>query len=189
MLVVVIALRKARYTSSSIGPTSSKLVKMLGAFVVVDLYFFGCNLTAGFPGGSGSEIVAMLATSPLAPFFLGRGRRLRAVRRVNSFTPKLHLGPARRGRQHCCHRQHLLQASAAAGGRVQIPNLDYAGPMTRYAVTDWATGADGSLPGHGVLADADPEFGIRAGAWSAWVPAPAAGPQVPASSKPVDQDR
>ena len=63
VLVVVIALRKAGYLELD-QANVVKLVKMLGAFVVVDLYFFGCDLlTAGFPGGSGSEIVAMLRSS------------------------------------------------------------------------------------------------------------------------------
>ncbi len=47
-----------------------KLAKLLGAFVLVDLYFFGCDLlTEAFPGGAGAEVVAMLVSGPLAPFF------------------------------------------------------------------------------------------------------------------------
>ena len=69
VLVVAIALRRAGYLSLDQSYVV-KLVKMLGAFVVVDLYFFGCDLlTAGFPGGSGAEVVGMLVSGPLAPFF------------------------------------------------------------------------------------------------------------------------
>ena len=92
VLVVVIALRKAGYLELD-QANVVKLAKMLGAFVCVDLYFFGCDLlTAGFPGGSGSEIVAMLATGSLAPFFWVEivGCALCAA---VCFTPKLRTNP------------------------------------------------------------------------------------------------
>lgn len=92
VLVVVIALCKAGYLELD-QANVVKLAKMLGAFVCVDLYFFGCDLlTAGFPGGSGSEIVAMLATGPLAPFFWVEivGCALCAA---VCFTPKLRTNP------------------------------------------------------------------------------------------------
>ena len=132
VLVVVIALRKAGYLELD-QANVVKLAKMLGAFVCVDLYFFGCDLlTAGFPGGSGSEIVAMLATGPLAPFFW--------VEIVGIF----------------CKRAQLLV------GGFQIPNLDYAGPMTQYTVTDWATGMTGAYQGM-VYWPTPIEFGIVLG--------------------------
>lgn len=47
-----------------------KMAKLLGAFICVDLYFFGCDLlTEGFPAGAGLEVVEMLVAGPLAPFF------------------------------------------------------------------------------------------------------------------------
>ena len=67
VMVVVIALRKAGYLSLD-QAYLVKLAKLLGAFVMVDLYFFGCDLlTEAFPGGSGAEVVAMLTAGPLAP--------------------------------------------------------------------------------------------------------------------------
>ena len=69
VLVVVIALRRAGYLELD-QASIVKLAKMLGAFVLVDLYFFACDLlTAGFPNASGAEVVAMLTAGPLAPFF------------------------------------------------------------------------------------------------------------------------
>ena len=69
VLVVVIALRKAGYLALEQRHVV-KMLKMLGAFVCVDLYFFGCDLlTEAFPGGSGAEVVGMLTTGALAPFF------------------------------------------------------------------------------------------------------------------------
>ncbi len=49
-----------------------KLAKLLAVFLLVDLYFFGCDLlTEGFPAASGMAVVDMLVSGPLAPFFWG----------------------------------------------------------------------------------------------------------------------
>ena len=69
VMVVAIALRRSGYLSLD-QSYLVKLAKLLGAFVMVDLYFFGCDLlTEAFPGGSGAEVVAMLTAGPLAPYF------------------------------------------------------------------------------------------------------------------------
>ena len=161
VLVVVIALRKAGYLELD-QANVVKLVKMLGAFVVVDLYFFGCDLlTAGFPGGSGSEIVAMLATGPLAPFFWVEVVGCALCAAV-CFTPKLRTDPLVVVASLLaivgifCKRAQLLV------GGFQIPNLDYAGPMTQYTVTDWATGMTGAYQGM-VYWPTPIEFGIVLG--------------------------
>ena len=161
VLVVVIALRKAGYLELD-QANVVKLVKMLGAFVVVDLYFFGCDLlTAGFPGGSGSEIVAMLATGPLAPFFWVEVVGCALCAAV-CFTPKLRTDPLVVVASLLaivgifCKRAQLLV------GGFQIPNLDYAGPMTQYTVTDWATGMTGAYQGM-VYWPTPMEFGIVLG--------------------------
>ena len=69
VMVVVIALR----ASGRIELEQANIVKMaklLGAFIMVDLYFFGCDLlTAGFPQGEGAKLVEMLTSGALAPFF------------------------------------------------------------------------------------------------------------------------
>ena len=69
VMVVVIALR----ASGRIELEQANIVKMaklLGAFIMVDLYFFGCDLlTSGFPQGDGAELVSMLTSGPLAAFF------------------------------------------------------------------------------------------------------------------------
>ena len=135
VLVVVIALRKAGYLELD-QANVVKLAKMLGAFVLVDLYFFGCDLlTSAFPGGSGAEVVGMLTTGPLAPFFWTEvvGCALCAV---VCFAPRLRTNPlivvasllAIAG--IFCKRVQLLV------GGFQIPNIDYAGPMTPSTVTD-----------------------------------------------------
>ena len=69
VMIVVIALRKAGRLDLD-QASIVKMAKLLGAFIMVDLYFFGCDLlTAGFPQGEGAELVAMLTSGALAPFF------------------------------------------------------------------------------------------------------------------------
>ncbi len=69
VMAVVIGLRRAGYLEVE-QENVVRLAKLLGAFVLVDLYFFGCDLlTEGFPGGAGAEVVALLTQGPLAPYF------------------------------------------------------------------------------------------------------------------------
>ena len=69
VMVVVIALRKAGRIELD-QKHIVKMAKLLGAFIMVDLYFFACDLlTSGFPQGAGAELVKMLTSGPLAPFF------------------------------------------------------------------------------------------------------------------------
>ena len=161
VLVVVIALRKAGYLELD-QKYVVKMLKLLGVFVCVDLYFFGCDLlTEGFPAGSGADIVAMLTTGALAPFFwievLGC-----AATAVIAFTPKLRTNPLIVVASLLaivgifCKRVQLLV------GGFQIPNLDYAGPMTQYTVTDWTSGMAGAYQGM-VYWPTPIEFGIVLG--------------------------
>ena len=161
VLVVVIALRRVGYLELDQAYVV-KLVKMLGAFVLVDLYFFGCDLlTAGFPGGSGAEVVTMLVSGPLAPFFWVEivGCALAAV---VCFVPKLRTNPlivvasllAIVG--ILCKRVQLLV------GGFQIPNIDYAAPMSSLTVTDWTGGMAGAYQGM-VYTPSPLEFGVVLG--------------------------
>ncbi|QOS69528.1 polysulfide reductase NrfD [Eggerthella guodeyinii] len=161
VLVVVIALRKAGYLELD-QANVVKLAKMLGAFVLVDLYFFGCDLlTSAFPGGSGAEVVGMLTAGPLAPFFWTEvvGCVLCAV---VCFAPRLRTSPlivvasllAIAG--IFCKRVQLLV------GGFQIPNIDYAGPMTQYTVTD-ASGTMASAYQGMVYFPTPIEFGVALG--------------------------
>lgn len=120
---------------------------MLGAFVCVDLYFFGCDLlTEGFPNGSGADVVNMLVSGPLAPFFwmevLGC-----AAAAIVCFVPKLRTNPLIVVASLLaivgifCKRVQLLV------GGFQIPNLAYSGPMSQYTVTHWQAGMDAAYQG------------------------------------------
>lgn len=120
---------------------------MLGAFVLVDLYFFGCDLlTSAFPGGSGAEVVSLLTIGALAPFFWTEVVGC-AICAVVCFVPKLRTSPLIVVASLLaivgifCKRVQLLV------GGFQIPNLDYAGPMSPYTVTGWEGGMAGAYQG------------------------------------------
>ena len=161
VLVVVIALRRAGYLELD-QSFVVKMAKLLGVFVCVDLYFFGCDLlTEGFPGGHGAEIVAMLTTGQLAPFFWVEviGCILCAV---VCFTPKLRTNPLIVVASLLaivgifCKRVQLLV------GGFQIPNLDYVGPVSQYTVTGWESGMVGAYQGM-VYWPTPLEFGVALG--------------------------
>ena len=161
VLVVVIALRAAGYLSLDQSYVV-KMAKLLGAFCCVDLYFFGCDLlTEGFPAGSGMEVVGMLATGPLAPFFwieiVGC-----AIAAVICFVPSLRKNPVLVVAALLaivgifCKRVQLLV------GGFQIANLDMPTVMTQYTVTNWQAGLSGAYAGM-VYWPTSIEFGIALG--------------------------
>ena len=161
VLVVVIALRKAGYLELD-QSFVVKMAKLLGVFVCVDLYFFACDLlTEGFPGGHGVEVVSMLTTGPLAPFFWIEvvGCALTAI---VCFTPKLRTNPliVAAGLLAIvgifCKRVQLLV------GGFQLPNLDYAGPVSPYTVTGWESGMTAAYQGM-VYFPTPLEFGVTLG--------------------------
>lgn len=146
VLVAVIALRKAGYLSLE-QENIVRLCKLLGAFVCVDLYFFGCDLlTEAFPGGEGLHVFEMLTSGPLAPFFWTEiiGCILCAV---VCFVPSLRRNGLIVGAALLaivgifCKRVQLLV------GGFQIPNLDYPGAVTEMTVTNWEAGMSGAFEG------------------------------------------
>ena len=161
VICVAVALRAAGYLKWE-RANLVKLAKLLGAFVMVDLYFFGCDLlTEGFPAGSGLEVVAMLTTGPLAPYFwvevIGG-----AVCAVICFTPALRtngllvVGSLLAIVGIFCKRVQLLV------GGFQLPNLDYAGPLTSMQHTAWDSGLSGIYGGM-VYWPTPLEFGVTLG--------------------------
>ena len=126
VMVVVMALRKVGYLQLD-QSYMVKLAKLLGAFVMVDLYFFGCDLlNEAFPGGSGVEVVAMLTTGPLAPYFWTEIIGC-AICAVICFTPALRtntllvIGALLAILGIFCKRVQLLV------GGFQLANIDYTG--------------------------------------------------------------
>ena len=161
VMVVAIALRKVGYLQLD-QAYMVKLAKLLGAFVMVDLYFFGCDLlTEAFPGGSGAEVVAMLVSGPLAPWFWTEIAACAACA-VICFTPALRtnallvVGSLLAILGIFCKRVQLLV------GGFQIANLDYAGPLTSMQHTAWDSGLSGIYGGM-VYWPTPLEFGVTLG--------------------------
>jgi len=161
VMVVAIALRKVGYLQLD-QAYMVKLAKLLGAFVMVDLYFFGCDLlTEAFPGGSGAEVVAMLVSGPLAPWFWTEIAGCAACA-VICFTPALRtnallvVGSLLAILGIFCKRVQLLV------GGFQIANLDYAGPLTSMQHTAWDSGLSGIYGGM-VYWPTPLEFGVTLG--------------------------
>ena len=161
VMVVAMALRKVGYLFLD-QSYMVKLAKLLGAFIMVDLYFFGCDLlTEAFPGGSGAEVVAMLTTGPLAPYFWVEIIGCAACA-VICFTPALRtntlltVGALLAIVGIFCKRVQLLV------GGFQIANLDYAGPLTSMHHTAWDSGLS-SIYGSMVYWPTPLEFGVTLG--------------------------
>ena len=161
VMMVVMALRKAGYLHLD-QAYMGKLAKLLGAFVMVDLYFFGCDLlTEAFPGGSGAEVVAMLVSGPLAPYFWTEIAGCAACA-VICFVPALRtntllvIGSLLAILGIFCKRVQLLV------GGFQIANLDYAGPLTSMQHTAWDSGLSGIYGGM-VYWPTPLEFGVTLG--------------------------
>lgn len=161
VMVVAMVLRRVGYLKLD-QSYMVKLAKLLGAFVMVDLYFFGCDLlTEAFPAGSGFEVVAMLTTGPLAPYFwieiIGC-----AICAVICFTPALRTnillvaGSLLAILGIFCKRVQLLV------GGFQIANLDMPGPLTPMQHTALDSGLSGIYGGM-VYWPTPLEFGVTLG--------------------------
>lgn len=136
VLVVCIALRKTGYIAFE-DENMAKLAKMLGAFILVDLYFFGCDLlTAGYPGGEGSAVVEMLVSGPLAPFFWAEIACC-AVAALICFVPSLRKPGAVVAAGLLAILGILFKRLQIIVGGFQIANLGYAGVMTPHTITNW----------------------------------------------------
>jgi len=162
VLVVCIALRKSGYIAFE-DSSMQKLAKMLGAFILVDLYFFGCDLlTAGYPGAEGAEVVAMLTSGPLAPFFWAEVACC-AVAAVVCFAPSLRRpGPVAVAGVLAILGILFKRLQIIVGG-FQIANLDqYASFANQYTVTNWENGLAAAYEGM-VYAPQAIELGVTLG--------------------------
>ena len=136
VICAAVALRAAGYLAWE-QANLVKLAKLLAVFLLVDLYFFGCDLlTEGFPAASGAEIVAMLVSGPLAPFFWGEVV-LSVLAVVICVVPQLRTTPMLvvagifAIAAIFCKRVQLLV------GGFQVANIDWPAVLTPYTVTDW----------------------------------------------------
>ena len=155
VLVVVIALRKAGYLELA-QEHVVKMLKLLGVFVMVDLY--------------------------ARSFLLDRGRRVRRHGGHRLRAEAAHES-AYRDRSGAGHRGRLLQARAAAGGRLPDPEPRYARRRVRSGSYGCGCGSAERRRIDGVLS-VDARIRRRAGRFRAGRAHAAAGPQVP----PVEAD-
>ncbi len=139
VMIVVIALNKTGYLKLA-DENIVKMAKLLGTFIVVDLFFLGCELlTAGFPMGSGAEVVAMLTTGALAPFFWAEvifGVLAAAI----CFMPSLRKATPLVVAAIFAIAGILLKRFVLLMAGFQMPNIDMAGAMTTYQLSDPAPG-------------------------------------------------
>ncbi len=146
VLALALLLRKAGRVSLA-QEHVVRMVKLLAAFLIVDLYFFACDLlTSFFPADEGAEVVAMLVSGPLAPFFWFEIVAC-IVAVVICVVPRLRtdallvVGAVLAIAGIFCKRVQLLV------GGFQIPNIEFAGVADQYAITNWGNGMDAAYSG------------------------------------------
>ena len=147
VMVVVTALRAVGYLKLD-QAYLVKMAKMLGAFICVDLYFFACDLlTEGFPGGEGADVVAMLTSGPLAPFFWAEIVCC-VIAAVICFAPSLRKTPALVVAALLAMVGIFCKRFQILDGGFQINNLaDYGTALTSTSVTHWTDGLAGAYAG------------------------------------------
>lgn len=147
VLVAVVALRAAGYLSLD-QRFVVKLAKMLGAFICVELYFFGCDLlTSGFPGGEGTEVVQMLVFGQLAPFFWGEIVCL-VLAAAFCFVPAARTTKGVVAASCLAMAGIFLKRFQLLVGGFQISGLDgLAGVSTSHTVTSWEAGTSAAYQG------------------------------------------
>lgn len=162
VMVVCVALRKVGYLDVP-QESLERMAKMLGAFVVVDVYFYGCDLlTSGYPGANGAEVVSMLTVGPLAPFFWLQIACSAAAAAI-CFVPKLRTTALMVVAGSLAIIAIFFKRVQILVGGFQIANIDLALP---YAASPNLTGAGSltqSLAGSLVYFPAPIELGVFLG--------------------------
>ena len=161
VLVIAIALSKAGYLSVE-RANLVKLAKLLGAFLMVDLYFFGCDLlTEAFPAAGGVAIVEMLTSGPLAPFFWGE-IVLSVAAAVICFVPSLRTNPLMVLAGVAAILAILCKRVQLLVGGFQVPNIEWPAIMTPSTITNWQGNLEQAYAGL-VYWPTPLEFGVALG--------------------------
>ena len=136
VMCAAVALRAAGYLKWDQADLV-KLAKLLAVFLLVDLYFFGCDLlTEAFPAAGGMEVVTMLVSGPLAPFFWGE-IILSVVAIVLCVVPQLRTTPLMVVAGICAIAAIFCKRAQLLVGGFQIANIDMPGVMTPFTITNW----------------------------------------------------
>ncbi len=161
VMCAAVALRAAGYLKWDQSDLV-KLAKLLAVFLLVDLYFFGCDLlTEAFPAASGLAVVDMLVSGPLAPFFWGE-IVLSAVAIVICVVPQLRTTPLMVVAGLCAIAAIFCKRAQLLVGGFQLPNVDLPAVMTPFTVTNWEGSMAQAYAGM-VYWPAPLEFGIALG--------------------------
>lgn len=162
VLAASFALDKAGYVSFG-GAEREKLAKLMGAFVLVDLLFFVCDLVTEAFGGS--AIAPAMLSGQLAPFFWIQIAGY-AVALAVCFAPKLRTaGLAAAAAVLVCVGIFCKRLMLIDGG-FQFPAHDLATFVTSHTVTtDWGIGLAGAYQGM-MYAPTLPEIGLALGVFA-----------------------
>ncbi len=146
VMCVAAALRAAGYLALD-QANLVRLAKLLAAFVLVDLYFFGCDLlTEAFPAAGGLAVVEMLTAGPLAPFFWAEVV-LCAGAAVICLVPSLRTTPLMVAAGLCAILAILCKRVQLLVGGFQIANIGLPGAVTPMTLTNWEAGLQGAYQG------------------------------------------
>jgi molybdopterin-containing oxidoreductase family membrane subunit len=141
-MIVAVALRKVGYLAWD-QANLVKLGKLLAAFILVDLYFFGCDLlTAAFPQSSGLEVFEMLTTGVLAPFFWTEVV-LCAVAAIICLVPSLRTTPLLVTAAVFAIIGILCKRIQLLDGGFQIANITNASALTSASHSSFESGMEG----------------------------------------------
>ncbi len=161
VMVVALALRATGYLKLD-QAYLVKLAKLLGAFLMVDLYFFGCDLlTEAFPAAGGVAIVEMLTSGPLAPFFWGE-IVLSVLAAVICFVPSLRTNPLMALAGVAAILAILCKRVQLLVGGFQVPNIEWPAIMTPSTITNWQGNLEQAYAGL-VYWPTPLEFGVALG--------------------------
>lgn len=162
VLIVVIALRRVGYLGIEQGHVAN-LAKMLAVFVCVDLYFFACDLmTSGYFGGEGADVVVMLTSGPLAPFFWAQ-IALMGVALVLLFVPKLRTTVGVTVSSILVLAAVFCKRAQILVGGFQLSNIEFADVANAMSITQWKEGVVAAGYQGMVYCPTLLEFGVAAG--------------------------
>ena len=162
VLVVVLALRKTGYLAlEQVNVTN--LAKMLAVFVLVDLYFFACDLlTSGYFGAEGSETVSMLICGQLAPFFWSQIACM-VVAVVLLVVPKLRTNTGIVVAAVLTIVGVFFKRAQILLGGFQTANIEYAGYQTTLTSTYAGSGSYADIYNNLIYLPAPIEIGVALG--------------------------
>ena len=161
LVLIVPSARRAGYLALDQGHVAN-LAKMLAVFVLVDLYFYACDLlTSGYFGGEAPKSCDAHPPARFPPVFWTQVALMAVSVAIPRRAEAAHDPRRRRGVRPRDPRR-VLQAPADSRGRLPDSEPDMPGVTTQYAITNWQAGFTGAYQGM-VYAPQPIEFGVTLG--------------------------